>query len=343
MEMEFKDNSRRRTLVLVVGVLLALGAGAAAFMLSSQGQEEPETVLPTREVVVASAPIADRATIELNMIELREVPLDDSNASAFSTREEVASKVAAIPILENQPITPNMLARAQGTGALNILPSDDPITPESPVLRAVSMSVPNDRAVGGLITAGQRVDIIATFPFTNVSLPVDAETGQPGGAAADLDYIVGGSATKLMWLDMPVLYRPADSSEYIVRADLQTAEEIAHAQNQGAQFTLALRPAPDTRDVDRSNYGETTELILERYNFPIPERIDGVEYPQPIAFPTPFPNEPYLDLTASPSPSPDPEIIEIDIDDAGTDEGLEGEENDSLADEGTLLEETPAP
>ena len=76
MEMEFKDNSRRRTLVLVVGVLLALGAGAAAFMLSSQGQEEPETVFPTREVVVASEFIPERETIQLNMLTTREVPLD---------------------------------------------------------------------------------------------------------------------------------------------------------------------------------------------------------------------------------------------------------------------------
>ena len=49
MEMEFKDNSRRRTLVLVVGVLLALGAGAAAFMLSSQGTDEPTETIPLRD------------------------------------------------------------------------------------------------------------------------------------------------------------------------------------------------------------------------------------------------------------------------------------------------------
>ena len=36
MEMEFKDSSRRRTLVLTVGVLLALVAGAGVFYLSSQ-------------------------------------------------------------------------------------------------------------------------------------------------------------------------------------------------------------------------------------------------------------------------------------------------------------------
>ena len=60
MEMEFKDNSRRRTLVLVVGVLLALGAGAAAFMLSSQGTEDPDVTLVTHDIVVAARPIGAR-------------------------------------------------------------------------------------------------------------------------------------------------------------------------------------------------------------------------------------------------------------------------------------------
>ena len=45
---------------------------------------------------------------------------------------------------------------------------------------------------------------------------------------------------------------------YILKIDLQQAEEVAHAQNQGAQFTIVLRPPGDKREVDRSSYGETT-------------------------------------------------------------------------------------
>ena len=57
MEMEFKDSSRRRTLVLIVGVLLALVAGAGVFYLTARaaaaGNEPP--ALPTREIVVAAS------------------------------------------------------------------------------------------------------------------------------------------------------------------------------------------------------------------------------------------------------------------------------------------------
>ena len=97
MEMEFKDNSRRRTLVLVVGVLLALGAGAAAFMLSSQGTDDPETVFPTKDVVVAADPIAARSTIGLNQLSTRSVPFDDTNAAAFTDPADVAQRSQPSP------------------------------------------------------------------------------------------------------------------------------------------------------------------------------------------------------------------------------------------------------
>ncbi|HSM34711.1 MAG TPA: hypothetical protein VK987_11550, partial [Anaerolineae bacterium] len=97
---------------------------------------------------------------------------------------------------------------------------------------------------------------------------------------------------------------------------LQAAEEVALTQSLGAQFTLVLRPAVDTREVDRSEYGETQDRLLTRYNFPIPELIDGLTYPQPAALPSPFPAEPYLldQPAVSPSPNPDDGLIEIPID-----------------------------
>jgi hypothetical protein len=69
---------------------------------------------------------------------------------------------------------------------------------------------------------------------------------------------------------------------------------------------MVLRPPTDTRDVDRSTYGETDDTLLTRYNFRVPEVIDGVVYPQPIAFPTPFPAEPYLSPPPVQTPEPSP-------------------------------------
>jgi len=321
MEMEFKDNSRRRTLVLVVGVLLALGAGAAAFMLSSQGTDEPVDTIPVQDVVVAALPIGARDTIAPNQITLRPVPRDATNEQAFTDPTLVVNQIAAIPILPNQPITPNMLTSAVGVGQVDILDADETVAPDSPVWRAVSLVVPAERAVGGLIGDQQRIDVLATLPFP-VNVPLDPETGQPAVDPETGEPIAftTGSSTKPMWLDVKVISRPEGNPDlYILRMDMQQAEEVALAQSLGAQFSLVLRPALDTRDLDRSAYGETQDRLLTRYNFPIPETIDGLTYPQPAAFPSPFPNEPYLDLTAPESPAPDDALIEIPLDTDTTD------------------------
>ena len=316
MEMEFKDNSRRRTLVLVVGVLLALGAGAAAFMLSSQGTDEPAPTIPLRDVVVATGIIDARATIDATQVTTKSVPLDVTNDTAFNDTDLVVGKIAAIPIYENQPITPNMLAQATGVGQVDILDPDEVVEVDSPYWRAVSLTVPPERAVGGLIAVDQRVDVIGTMPFT-VTPPVDPDTGEPLTAGDEVNgepfLYTSGSSTKPMWLDVKVIGRPEGNPElYILRMDLQQAEEVALAQSVGAQFARALRPAVDTRDVDRSFYGETQDRVMSRYNFAVPEIIDGVDYPQPEAYPSPFPAEEYLDLTAEPSPTPESALIEID-------------------------------
>lgn len=317
MEMEFKDNSRRRTLVLVVGVLLALGAGAAAFMLSSQGTDQPAETIPLRDVVVAAGIISERDTIQVDQLTTRSVPLDATNELAFNDPLDVAGKIAAIPIFENQPITPNMLAQATGVGQVNILKPNETVEVDSPYWRAVSLTVPPERAVGGLIAVDQRVDVIASMRWELGGGLVDPETGEPvtDPETGEPVAFLAGTSTKPMWLDVEVIGRPEGNPElYILRMDLQQAEEVAMAQAAGAQFSMVLRPAVDTRDVDRSSYGETQERLMERYNFPIPEAIDALQYPQPIAFPSPFPAEPYLEITIEPSPSPDAALIEIPVD-----------------------------
>ena len=299
MEMEFKDSSRRRTLVLIVGVLLALVAGAGVFYLSSQGGEDPITALPTREIVVAVADIPARQTISLEQLTTRVVPSDATNESAFTDPTQVAGGVAAVTILALQPITPNLLAGAS-SGAIAILSPTETISPTSPIWRAVSISVPPDRAVGGYVGPGSRVDVLATIPITVTPL-VDEVTGEETPS----DF-VSEQATKLTWMDVEVLAGGTDGSAFIFKMDLHQAEEVAHAQTAGASFTVLLRPPGDNREVDRSTYGETTNRIIEQYNFPMPQILDSANWPQPSTFPSPFPNQPYLTPAPSVEPSPSP-------------------------------------
>jgi Flp pilus assembly protein CpaB len=321
MEMEFKDNSRRRTLVLVIGVLLALGAGAAAFMLASQGTKETETGLPTQEVVVAADTINARDTIQLNQLDTRTVPLDTSLERVFTDRAEVAGKVAAVPIYAGQQISENMLAQAGGAGTVPILEPDATVGPDSPFLRAVSIVVPSDRAVGGRVLPGQHVDIISTMNFavpeaaTTTTTGQTGQTGQAGTGGTATAQFQSGSSTKLMWTDVPVIAHSPDAPEmYLLRMDLQQAEEVALAQSVGAQFTIVLRPDIDTRDIDRSSYGQTQDRVMVHYNFPIPEAVDAATYPQPSPYASPYPNTPYLERNPEPAPTPESLLPEVPLD-----------------------------
>ncbi len=90
-----------------------------------------------------------------------------------------------------------------------------------------------------------------------------------------------------------------------MKVPIATAEEISHLQATGqTQFSLALRPPDDTRPVDASKLGETTNLIIKRYGLPIPEVYPGsgaVAAPAPTASPAPSGSP-----TPSPSASPGP-------------------------------------
>jgi Flp pilus assembly protein CpaB len=258
-ELEFRDHGRRGKWIIIAGVVLALVAGAGGFFLLSQAQQQAATQgLPMVAVVVAAREIPARKPIETGDVALRNVPQDVTNASAFATVEEVVGRISAVTIPTGQLVTKNLLASVSAGGQFSILGPDASIAPDSPNLRAISLNVPDDRAVGGLIEPGQTVDVFITV---TVNVPQDV---------ADGGRLYTDKSTKLTYQDVPILAK--SGTFYIVRVDEATAEEISHLQASGtATFSLALRPPEDTRTVDVSGLGETTNRIIDEYDLPIPE------------------------------------------------------------------------
>ena len=108
----------------------------------------------------------------------------------------------------------------------------------------------------------------------------------------------------LAYQNVVVLAKSA--SFYVIRVTEPVAEEIAQLMASGtASFSMALRPDTDTRTVDVSLLGETTNLIIERYGLPIPQTypagkgVTSGPAPTPFATPTPGPS-------GSPAPSAAP-------------------------------------
>ncbi len=299
MEMEYKDPSRRGRWIVVIGVALAIVAGGAAFFLINQAQQEAgQAGLQKVAVVVAAQTIPARKIIEPTDVTVREIPIDQTNEQGIaSTPDKVIGRVPAVAILQGQMVLTNLLASSTEGGQFTVLGPEESVGPDSPEWRAVSMTVPDDRAVGGLLTPNQTVDVFVTAA-------VNVLTDSQNGIGKDGYYT--DKSTKLSYQDMLILAKTG--TYYILKAPLDVAEEISHLQASGAaSFSLALRPDTDTRLVDASALGTTTNRVIIRYGLPIPVAFPPVSGPVPVAKPTPTPTpNPSAAPGASASPSASP-------------------------------------
>jgi Flp pilus assembly protein CpaB len=290
MEIEYQDTSRRGKWIVAVGLLLALVAGGGAFFVVSQAQQQAgQAGVQTSPVVVAARDIAGRKVIDAADLEIRQLPVDGTTAQGvYADGSKLIGLVAGTPILKGQPVYANMLAgQSQGTG-FSILAPGETVTADSPAWRAVSITVPDDRAVGGLLQPGASVDVFVTSTITFPKEILDAGT-----------YFTDKS-TKIVYQDMLVLAKTASS--YVLRASISVAEEISHLQASGAAaFSLALRPEQDLRQVDTTTLGTTTTKIVARYGLPLPEWYGPGRAPAPTPNPSPVPSA-SAPVPASPAP-----------------------------------------
>jgi Flp pilus assembly protein CpaB len=290
VEMEYKDPSKRGKSIVVIGIVLAIAAGGAAFFLINQAQQQAgQGSLQKVAVVVAARPIQARIPIVAEDVVVREVPIDPTNAQGIvSTPDKVIGHVLSVAVLQDQMVTTNLFA-SETSGGFSILEPGESITPESENWRAVALTVPDNLAVGGLIVPGMAVDVLMS-----ASILVPQDLLDEGKYYTD-------KSTKITYQNMVVLAKTGGS--YIVKATLTQAEEIAHMQSSGtATFAFLMRPEADLRQVDASAYGETTNKVIAKYGLPIPE-----VYPPgngPIPTPAPTPTAPPASAAPSGSPAP---------------------------------------
>ncbi len=280
MEMEYHDDSKRRKVFIVLGVVLAVVAGGAAFYLVNQAQTAGNTAIATRQVVVAARDLPVRTVIEASDVTVRSVPEDPSVAAAYTTPEEVVGRITGAPVLFQQAFTPNLLASTTAGGGFSILGPDETISPDAPQWRAVAVYVPDERAVAGQIEVGQRVDLLVTTQINVVPVP-EEQAGSSNGAGNGASTGTGAAtpsdappysdkSTKVTYQYIPILAK--QDQLYIIKVDLNQAEEINHlAASANAVFSMVLRPEGDDRTVDLTDYGETTNQIIEKYGLPIPQ------------------------------------------------------------------------
>ena len=316
MEMEFKYAGRRRRLLLiVVGVLLAVGAGWASLMLAS-ANNHPAATTPTQSVLVAARDIPARATLTADDVAIRTVPVDEVLPQSYSDPNQVIGRVSAVPVYVDQQMTPNLFATNEANADFSILGPNDVVTANSPYWRAVAIQVPANRAVGGDIKSGQHIDLFVTVDIQ--ILEVDSQGNYQTVSTATQDGLMSGKSTKITFQDLEVLKADPSNGIYTLKVDLHQAEQIYHIVEVAPDsFSIALRPDQDTRTADTSQYGTTTDSLIMTYLYPVPKLLDlsqllGVQVPagaspggstQPTTSPSPS-SAPGASPVPSPSSAP---------------------------------------
>jgi Flp pilus assembly protein CpaB len=297
MEMEYRDPAKRGKFIVVIGIVLAIAAGAAAFVLINQAQQQAgQGGLQKVSVVVAIRPIPARKPVEAGDVAVREIPLDATNSAAIAITkpDDVIGHVLAVSVFQDQMLTVNMLASTSTGGQFSILEPGETVGPTSEAWRAVSITVPDNLAVGGMIQPGMTVDILAS---ATVNVPQDL---------LDSGKYYTDKSTKIMYQNMVILAK--GGGFYILKATLAVAEEITHLQAAGnATFSMLLRPEADQRTVDATTLGETTNRIIAKYGLPVPEVYPPGNGPLPTPLPTPsITPVPSVAPSGSPAPSATP-------------------------------------
>ncbi|HEX2765434.1 MAG TPA: Flp pilus assembly protein CpaB [Candidatus Limnocylindria bacterium] len=262
MELEYSNtNSRRSKVYIAVGLIVALLVAATVFFaLQASGLTGTQEV-EMRDVVVATRDIPARKAIEEGDVAVRSVPADTTNATAFSSLEDVIGRVVGVPVASGQLMTLNLLASTTEGQTFSILEPGQEFDPNGPDLRAVSVTVADANAVGGTLVPGQRVDLIVT-------MAINPEVGlDPDEADAQETQFLPGPSTKVTLQSMTILSR--NGTLYILRTDVATAEKIAELAAAGGVFTMALRPDQDDRVADTD--GSTIDMLIDEFGFPIPQ------------------------------------------------------------------------
>lgn len=147
---------RSNRLILLLGIVIAAIAFFGIVLLLQEspagGQTSAPTELPT---VFAKVDIPLGTVITADKLEVRTLPVEQRDATAFPSDSLVVGKLAAVPLAAGKQLVASDFSgdAAQAAVAQNL--------PKG--LRAVAIKVDEVAGAGTLINTGDHVDLIATF------------------------------------------------------------------------------------------------------------------------------------------------------------------------------------
>ena len=258
-----QDGSKRRArLVLIIGIVLALVAGAGTFFYASSATTTTAPVIQTTPVLVAAREIPAKTALTAADLKVQEYNLDAKPAAALVKPEDAIGKIAIQNISVGEPILPTKFADPKSPTFVvipaNFLDANGAIKSDTPNLRAMSITVADAAAVGGAVQPGDTVDLLFTFQFDPAKFIKSPKPEQTS------DF-----SSKIILERIAILAKLG--SVYTIRVDTATAERIAYLQAAGGQLAFLLRAPKDERAAGTA--GVTFGDVQKAYQIKIPEKI----------------------------------------------------------------------
>jgi pilus assembly protein CpaB len=154
----------RRTVAVLIAIVLALAAAGLVWWYASSVRQEAEKEEGNVAVLIASEDIPQRTTgeaaVEQNLVEMAEVPERLVAPGALTTEAALQGGVFTAAVAKGQQIVSSQLG-AQEEASLSFRIKSG--------MRAISVPIDRVRGVGGLLTSGDKVDVIATFKAEDLS------------------------------------------------------------------------------------------------------------------------------------------------------------------------------
>jgi Flp pilus assembly protein CpaB len=291
---------RRGRILILLGLILAIGAAAAVFvLLQSTAQTGGTAEIPREKVVVAKQPIAEDEPV-VDRLEIREVPSEMVREGALQTLDGTGNMLAVGPIPQGSIVYSEMLQTPEEQmkeGKLGQLVETGYLAIAFPITELSSVSYG--------VQPGDYVDILMTLPFIDVDqdiqskqplcpplcpsggeAPTTAETsGQIQRLTTQLtvqDVLVLGVGRWTYKVETPPDEQPANQDEQTVvqlpeyitlMLQPQDALVLKFAREQGLSIDLAVRGVEDHQSF--SNIQQVTlDYVMARFGISLPPKHD---------------------------------------------------------------------
>src|SRR5438309_700633 len=223
-----EDRSRRRArLVLIVGLLFAVGAGATTFFVANTAKSEAPAAIPTSNIIVAAREIPAKTQITAADLKLVKMNSEVVPPAALTRPEDAVGKITIVGISVGEPILPTKLGGPNGQVFVVIpaasLGSDGNPLPGSPNYRAMSITVPDGQAAGGSIQPGDIVDVLFSFTFDPVKL---IERPNPTKNGADVSARIVLERVPILARTLAVYTIRHDDPDAVARLAEVTVEQL---------------------------------------------------------------------------------------------------------------------